>query len=359
MNIGGYFELTNDDLSAWRESRFKDNCDSNFLLATGSNALQFLLKSLANESPNRIVFLPDYYCEQVIKNLMDLGYEPKSYEIDINLNPTNVDDLNFNNVLAVVVVDYFGISGDKNDSFLKKLNFKDINIILDLATTAQTLKNRIFAPEIYGAFNSLRKFTNCFDGSEIYCKNELDWASINKSFSVREEIPIRVELHNQRKADLINKNTFKLLDELENNKSSNLDLLKASEFSNWIYQKTDFNFIAETRRINFNLIYSLLSDFGLLGYEVKCPEFKIASVISPMFFPIRLENDITHLKKYFNFQEIYAPIHWPVLHNLNSVGWRRNTMIKNMISLPIDQRINDEQIEKIVKSLFEFVRNRS
>jgi dTDP-4-amino-4,6-dideoxygalactose transaminase len=123
-------------------------------------------------------------------------------------------------------------------------------------------------------------------------------------------------------------------------------------------QKTDFKFIAETRRINFNLIYSLLSDFGLLGNEVKCPEFKIANVMSPMFLPIRLENDITQLKNYLNSQGIYAPIHWPVLHNLNSVGWRRNTTIKNMISLPIDQRINIEQIEKIVKSLFEFVRNR-
>jgi hypothetical protein len=262
------------------------------------------------------------------------------------------------NVLAVVVVDYFGISGDKNNSFLKELDSKDVNIILDLATVAQTLENRIFAPEIYGAFNSLRKFTNCLDGSEIYCRDGIDWASINKKFSVEEEIPIRIDLHNERKLGLINQNTLKLLDKLESNKSSNLGLLKVSDFSNWVYRKTNFESIAENRRFNFNFMHSLLSDVGLLGYKIRCPEFKLSDVNFPMFFPIKLAHDVINLRKYLNSQEIYAPIHWPALYNINSVGWKRGSTIKNMISLPIDQRINTEQIEKIVESLIKFLRNR-
>jgi hypothetical protein len=358
MNVGGYFELTNDELTVWENYRFQNNNESKLLLATGSNALHLLLKTLANKNPNKIVFLPDYYCENVVQNLINLGYEPKSYEIDENFNPANIDNVRLINVLAVVVVDYFGISGDKNDSFSKELNSKGISIILDLATVAQTLENRIFAPEIYGAFNSLRKFTNCLDGSEIYCRDVLDWALINKSFSVEREIPIRIDLHNERKSGLINQNTLKLLDKLESKKSSNLDLLKVSDFSNWVYRKTNFESIAEIRRYNFNFMHSLLCDVGLLGYEIRCPEFKLADVIFPMFFPIRLANDVIQLRKYLNSQEIYAPIHWPALHNINLVGWKRGSTIKNMISLPIDQRIDTEQIEKIVESLIKFLRNR-
>ena len=359
MSIGGYFDLTEQDIDSWKTSLRMDTLHkpNHLIFSTGSNSLIFLLSKLSTRNKSKIVYLPNFYCETVIKNLIDFGFIPISYEVDNNFNPINIEDLNLINSLAFVLVDYFGICDYKNNTFLPILRSLGLNIILDEAGKADILSLDKYEPEIYGVFNSLRKFTKCLDGSEIYCREEILVDNNFNQSNIRIEISDRITLHKNRSKNYEDDNLFRKLDQHEFYKTKNLNFQSVSDLSYWIYLNTDFKQIVNRRFLNFNIMKNLFFESGLIDKKIVLPEIQLCNGAAPLYFPIFALDDVTKLRKFLYSNGVVAPKHWPRISGIENVGWVRTSIFNNFLSLPIDQRLGPYDLNKIVNLIASFFSN--
>ncbi len=317
--IGGSYSST-DSSRFYSEdhSFFPDNLN-NLLLSkfeTGADALAFLLVNLSPEFSK--VYFPKHYCFETIERvkLKACSYEFCTYTFE------DLDTLND----AVIVWNHFNGYQEIPEILIQN---KTIKVLEDCVQSIQSIEKI----KGFATFTSLRKWSE-IDCALVYSpfQNSNDFSNSNYLQLKKKAMDLKTEWQkngtNELESEFLN-----LFSEAEKS-LKNQAIFTANENH---YKRLNWKEICTTREANAQVLIS-----GLKKLNIEL----LAS--SELFVMIQIDNRDS-IRKYLASNGIFAPIHW-----LDS---QDEPLRKSLLSLPIDQRYREEDMQQILLTLKEAIEN--
>ena len=311
--IGGYFEL---------ELRHGEHYHKDAIrLNTARNCFEYVL--IARKY--RRVYIPYYTCEVMLQPLRRQHVEYTFYSIDWNLEP--VETFNLKDGEAFLYTNYFGLKQDCVERLAKVYGSR---LIVDNAQA-------FYAPRIEGidTFYSPRKFFGVPDGGYLYIDCRLEGElSQDTSYERMTHLLIRADKDAEAGYGAFRENEDKL---------DNAPVMRMSKLTEKLLMSIDYYTIAQTRKKNYQYLDSFLKD------KNKFP-IKADTEDTPMAYPFL--SDANGIKKRLIHHRIYIPTYWTNIYNLCSQNSLEYKMTDNLLCIPIDQRMQLEEISCICKYLY-------
>ncbi len=309
--VGGYFELEITD----RGSLFHDNA---IALNTGRNAI----KLVAQLKGCKKVHVPCYSCPVIGEALRDIGVSISYYRLRENFIPV---DLDVRLGDAVLLLNYFGVL---DDLVVYGLN-QGYEAIVD---NAQAFFSE--AREGVDTIYSPRKFFGVADGAFLYTDAKLrDKLEIDESSHRVNHLIHRVDYGAEAGFSLFQENEAGLRD---------IPILRMSRITRKILRGIDYISAKKARESNFMFLHRLLKDdnelSALIEGSVPC---------GPMVYPF-LRSGNHELRQKLISHRVYVARYWPgCIDESHCSGGYERYLYDNLISLPIDQRYNEEHMNYI------------
>ena len=318
--IGGYFELELSDRGAFP-------CQDGVLLNSGRNALEYILRSIPTIER---LYLPYFTCDVVLEPINKLGISISWYHIDENLEIS--DEIALGCYDYLLYTNYFGIKGNYCQYLSNKYADK---LIIDNAQA-------YFSERITGikTFYSPRKFVGIPDGGIAYCEKGIEIQQFKKDLSWD-----RCS-HLLKRHDLIPSEGY--LDFKENSrKLKGLPICRMSELTKAILHSIDFDDIKKRRKRNFGILDEAFHSKNLLQLQFD-KEFEI-----PLIYPLLSENG-SKMTKELAQQQIFCATYWPNVLKWCSPNDLEYRLADNIICVPIDQRYDENDMNRIVSTIKEW-----
>ncbi|WP_068986494.1 hypothetical protein [Lysinibacillus xylanilyticus] len=351
IRIGGDFEITPNLLVGKPINNLNDwILDRDVVWTdTGRSAIYLALQELLQKGIEKVAYLPVYCCESVKQPFFQLGFEIKYYSMGEDLQHPNYlpDDLN-NKVL--LFINYFGFENSCIYSWLKKMNeLQNFYIIEDCVQAAFNNFNHSLSD--YSIY-SFRKFTAQPDGAALIAKSSLLNLELETNFDNEEFLSKQIFGKVLRAAVEDEKVYLNLLKESEALLDTYIIPNQISEISKFIMKRININELKQKRRKNWNNLYHELKLSDLLKTNIKSLYDSIGNNTVPLGFPIVVKKELRdELLLFLREQNIFCPVHW----RINSSYFEEDYELSNkIITLPIDQRMNDGEIKYIIENLINF-----
>ena len=131
--------------------------------------------------------------------------------------------------------------------------------------------------------------------------------------------------------------------------SKNLKMKYKSKYNLCLDNKNKYwNIIKKKRKDNFEILYNLLKGRFYVVNSTNIDKKKV-----PLALVIKTKYRDNILKK-LNLNRIFAPVHWRKIKGINYSRFSNAKIFaNNFISLPIDQRYGEEDMQFIAKILSE------
>lgn len=313
--IGGYFGLADRDLENGRYPV------EGARVNTARNALEYILLQLPDA---KTVYLPLYTCEAVLEPLKRLPVSFNFYHINMHLEMW--ENIPVEDGTYVIVNNYFGIM----DAYVVKMAEKyGKHLIVD---NAQAL----FAPVLQDvmAIYSARKFVGVADGGFAVGVSDKPLLMYNEDTTEHDSHLLIRREHGAEAG-------FK--DYQENEKRLNNQPIRMMATSTRdILMHIDYEKVIARRRENYRMLHNVLKEHN----ELQLPDMD--SFACPMVYPF-LPKDDANLRQRLIDNRIYVARYWP-----NVLNWCRpddieETLAKNLLPLPIDQRYGEEEMKQIIE----------
>lgn len=312
--IGGYFEWefpANNGLFPHSDG---------VLLNSGRHSLEYILKSLGTI---KRLWIPYYTCDVVLQPIERLEIPYSFYRI--NQDFALAEEVALSEDEYIIYTNYFGLM----DAYCEELaNRYDNHLILDYAQA-------FFAPRIEGCntFYSPRKFVGIPDGGIAYANNSTSF-ELPKDHSY------------DRCAHLLKRHDLTSIDGYNDFKDSShkIAMSSLSMMSNltWgMLSSLDYKYIKERRFSNFALLHTHLA----FSNELKIPSLNYFAC--PMVYPYYTKD--LELRKHLISNQVFVATYWPNVLELCKEGDIEYNLCKNIIPIPIDQRYDEEDMERIIK----------
>lgn len=336
--IGGEFSITvTDILNA--QNRHLENPDV-YAYSSGRAALYQILKYLKQEKGVISVLLPDYLCSSILVPIQKLGLEYSFYPIDekLELQKKSFADL-YKKDAVVLLINYFGLQD--LSAQIKAIRSIDEKVIIIEDDVQAYYEFKKPLGDVDFKFTSLRKTFAVPDGGLVKTKHNLPKVKSPNMFG---QYKAAAALLKSMREDNFNDNIY--LEIFEKGESLIDDELECgmSLIAEKLYSYVDEERV-KVRRLN-NAMY-LLERLKQLGIKPLLP---LTDNHVPLFIPIILKNRDTVRKAMFS-KEIFCPVHWP-LENLDLQCGKM--MAKHELSLIIDQRYGQSDMDIIVNTIFNF-----
>lgn len=308
--IGGYFELELKRGEHYHKDAIRLN--------TARNCFEYIL--LARKY--RKVYIPYYTCEVMLQPLKRQQVDYEFYSIDWNLEPTEIFKLQEGE--AFLYTNYFGL---KQDCVERLAEVYGSRLIVDNAQA-------FFAPRVRGidTFYSPRKFFGVPDGGYLYTDRILDVDfQRDESWNRMAHLLIR--------ADKTAESGYMIFRENED-KLDNAQIMKMSYISEKLMCAIDYLTVAEIRRRNFRYLQRVLGQMNSINFNLDKEDV-------PLVYPF-LSDSKKELRQKLSMNRIFLATYWP-----NVIKWQccehaiESIYSKTILPLPIDQRNNLENVEKI------------
>lgn len=311
--IGGYFELE----IAERKSFIHTN---GVLLASGRISEEVILQSL---KPISKLWIPFFTCQVVLEPIKKLKIPYEFYHINSNLEIERHIVLRENEYL--IYTNYFGIKDEYVNKLACELGGK---LIVDNAQALYALpinySNALYSP---------RKFVGIPDGGIAYSIKSID---INR---------VETDISYDRCAHLLKRldcNPSLGYEDFRNNahKLSMLPVLRMSKLTRRLLMSIDYGKIQKKRRRNFKYLHERLGNIN--QFQVPL----MTSFECPLIYPFLLNKE--GLKQYLISKKVFVATYWPNVLEWCKEGEIEYEIAKKMVCLPIDQRYNQIDMEKII-----------
>jgi hypothetical protein len=317
-SIGGYFEL---------ELPVREEYHNNALrLNTGRNAFEYVLRAKKYKK----VYLPFYTCDAMLEPINKLGIDYEFYHIDQSFRPV-FDFSSIRQEDVFVYNNYFGICDEQTREIAAQCK----NLIIDNSQA-------FYSKPIKGVdtFYSPRKFFGLPDGAYLYTDAFLD-NEFEQDISYERCVHLlgRVDTGAERNYKSFVKNDNAL-------KEQSIKIM--SELTTKLLKGIDYKNIFIRRKENFNYLHNTLKNSN---------EFKfinIDEIESPMVYPYLISNG-NSIKMELIKNKIFIASYWP-----NVVEWCEKEVFEyklstDLISIPIDQRYDTEDMKYIEEKISEFL----
>ena len=315
--IGGYFELA-------------DYCEcgvfphhKGHLLNTGRNALEFILRSIGRV---RRVYLPYFTCEVVLEPLKRLSIPWSFYTIDLSFEM--VDRIELGEDEYLIANNYFGLK----DAYICSLaSIYGDRLIVDCAQA-------FFAEPLPGikSFYSCRKFVGVADGGVAYVGAPVDCVDYPEDSTSDHDghLYTRKELGAEAGFKEFQENELKL---------DNQPIRSMSVKTKEILAHIDYELVVNRRRANWQYLHSRLKGRN----HLSLPD--LDSFACPMVYPFMIE-DGERIRRKLIGGNVFVAKYWP---NVMDDGIHKTEFLlsNQIVSIPCDQRYQEEDMERIVELL--------
>jgi len=342
--IGGEFELchlpprNHDDLSV-----LTHKITGTWTLS-GRSALYLVLKELKEEGINHI-HLPSYLCESILLVIRSMGFKYDFYPVDMNLCAYPDPPIGS----AVLLIHYFGKVNPATEALRAEAG-KSFYLIEDasqalLSDWSKNFNNsqyiilspRKFGPVILGGWCNLPlKNDDANDRVEKVAWQSLAARLIKGQYLKNDSANIEQQTENFYLESL--KEVERFLDE-------NPICTYLPAWTKQLIAGYDWGSTSEKRRGNFQLLKKMLSQHVDMLFS------EIASKEIPLGFVVRLKKrDWIRMK--MAEARIFCPVHWHLPHDVSKQKFPNSHDLSNtVLTIPIDQRYNSTDMEKIAVTL--------
>ncbi len=309
---------------------------------SGRGALRAVLEIIPHEK----VLLPAYMCESVRACFPDS--EVDYYAVDQNFNIVWSDLLSKAECgVDIVYIHYFNGKILPEYEFDKLIRLHDNYGFCIIEDTTHSFLSMKCTVGDY-CICSLRKWFPISDGGVLYSKNELPQGEYPECTWAEKKIEAMHRKAAYLQGDNICKNVFleafaqseKALDGQSRScsiSSSALEMIKSVNIEE----------ILNIRRENFSILSKRLGEIGMS----VVPADGIDQV--PLFCIIKFD-DRDNLRKHLIEHKIYCPVHWPLYDELTELDGIVEIQAEEL-SIPIDQRYKQEDMEYIAKIICEYM----
>lgn len=315
--IGGFFELEfNRGTTLYPQ-------------ALGFNSARFALQALLQASPVKRLYLPDYTCSTMHEAALRSGVEVVRYQVDDYLEPFDIPSLEADERLQYV--NYFGLK-DRYVAQVLRPALGD-RLILD---NAQSLFSAPLegVPTLY----SPRKFVGVPDGGWLV-NGPHDMPALEPGSTAGRTRALMGRLEGSPEP------FYGAFVEVEHSIRDE-GVRAMSALTARLLDGLDYAAIQARRQTNFALIRSRLD--GINGYT------HLAQVTTPMIYPLLLATaeQAAHVRSALQQERIYVATYWRELLDEPGLGGAARRWTECMLPLPIDQRYDDGDMERLATAVF-------
>lgn len=308
--IGGYFSLELPQREEYHKNAIRLN--------TGRNCLEYILRVRGYKK----VYVPYYTCEAVMEPINKLGIAYEYYHIDIHFEIR--DRFTLKEGEALLYTNYFGLKQRYVEQLAEKVGTR---LIVD--NTQAFYAKPISSID---TFYTCRKFFGVPDGAYLYCDKELD-EEIEQDYSY-----YRVA-HLVKHIDLSAEGGFKDFRRVDDG-LDNQPIRKMSKLTQRMMMGIDYDFAAQSRRANFQLLHESLGKENNLELHL---EDDAVPMVYPYFVPVE------GLREKLIENKIFVARYWP-----NVLDWTTKDDIDYLLAyqmqpLPVDQRYGENEMNRVVE----------
>jgi hypothetical protein len=313
--IGGFFSIELDNKREYHANAIKLN--------SGRNAFWYLLKTI---KPYKI-YLPYYICNSLLEPIEKENLSYDFYHIDSQFEP-RINKLIKSNDL-VVYINYFGV----NNATVHKLCNRYKNLVID---NAQSFFSKPF--EMCHTFYSPRKFFGVPDGGYLYTNSVLN-KSLKRDISWNRCKHLLQRLddsaHMSYESYMRNESMF-----------SHRPLKLMSNITQNILSSIDYESVKLARERNFLYLHQALAKVNKLNLFVDDLE-------GPMVYPLLISKG--GLKDFLIKNKIYVATYWKEVLDRVDKNTIEYKFARDLVPLPVDQRLNLNDMSKIVDKISNFI----
>jgi len=314
--IGGYFglELSNSTAS------YHLNATA---LNSARNSFEYILKAYR---PTK-VYISKYNCDVILEPLQKEGVEYEFYSLSTDLELTSLPKLHEKELL--LYVDYFGIK----DVYAHYLADIYANKLVVDASQAFYYKQHNREQVFY----SPRKFFGVADGGYVTTDLHLDEElPMDASYDRMSHLLKRIEASPESGFEDYKRNEHSL---------DSQPIKRMSHITQRLLGSVDYDNVRSQRNKNASILHSSLGKKNELGVDLSMTG-------APLVYPF-MSSDATKIRNTLISHRIFVPMYWP-----NVFLWCREdevefALARDILALPIDQRYNEEDMERILKVLHE------
>ena len=328
-------------------------------VANGRSALSILAACARMKlSPGRAtILLPAYLCHTVIQPFDGALFQFRFYDIECDLSTTasSVMDKYDRDVVAVILMNYFGHSTVESGVYAAIREAGDALIFDDRSHSLLTdmLKGpsaylnsifRIYSVRKWGPFPDLALLVTP-KGSDIRPDKGIDYKFFLYRFA---GLALRGAYFNFP-APLLSDASLRCFNRAEILLDARIQPKNSSYFSRLLWKRWDWRSAAERRRENF----AFLSSNWTCKYAT--PLFSsVGEDVCPMSFPIVVKGR-AKLRQWLIDGKVYCPIHWPQPRETRGVAARNaSNFYAQELTIPIDQRYAQVDMSRILQRIDEF-----
>lgn len=333
--IGGEFELHSMPGQAHSPKGY-------FCYASGRAVLYQILMSIKLTTFK--VWLPDWLCESMIDAVRRTGLDCDFYELGSDLRmdvgrfvqrnrPVSENDV-------IVLVNYFGlVDVERTIADLRSMKVESVIVEDDVQALFSFLDNSAKPTADY-RFTSLRKTIAAPDGGLVFTSKQMPLGQQKNTFA---PYKLKGALIKGAADETTDDGEYLALFEqgeelIENNYESEM-----SGEASAILAATDLAEVANKRKENANYLMKKLEELGVEPL-LKCQGNQV-----PLFVPVLIDNR-DEVRRELRRNGIFCPVHWPLRKDMEALPMGRR-MVEKELSLVIDQRYNQEDMDSIVQVL--------
>lgn len=325
------------------------------MLSTGRGAENLILDEIERRCPKlkKIALIPSFTCQTVIEPFIKRNYSVKTYSIDKNLriNPEIFKkELYESHAQIVLIHQYFGFHTASNmEQLIGEATKKGIVFIED---RTQCLYSGFPILTVEYVIGSMRKWAALPDGGFAVCRHGKlhGKPQIYDTKFETEKIEAAEEkykyLHKDQGEKQVFLEKFRLAESM-------LDMqeqyLRISPSSLKIQSSLNIEELKKKRRDNYERLYSSLE--GSRCVKIVTPPLQKESV--PLYC-VCLVEDREGLQRCLRENRIYAPVVWPKSEMCPLVCKEAEEMYERSLCIPIDQRYDIDDMDKVIKCIKEF-----
>lgn len=313
--IGGYFELESFDGRSYHEG--------GIALNSGRGCLSYLTE-LRNI---QTIWIPDYMCDSV-KNCFERdGVSVQEYSVTADFLPL-YSDIAFEANSWFYLMDYYGTL--KKEAVDQAYSFSQGHLIVDETQSyyQQPWEN---ADTLY----TCRKWFGVSDGAYLFTKDNEQLSRalpVDYSYSRMEYMLGRFE----RSA-----NEFFEQSQANNSYFDDQPAKVMSRITSNLLKAINYQAVEERRLNNWRILHDSLSDVNKL--KLQNPQ------LAPFMYPFLVENT-SEVRSKLASMKIYVPTLWPNAAQKEDGSVACN-FAKNILPLPIDQRYDEEDMNRVLEAL--------
>lgn len=347
MELGSEFNLTlNDIIISSNENiyRYLSN-NKQIYFNNGRSTLMLLDKML----PSGKILVPGYICDCVIHSFK--RHDVIRYRINGNLE-IDIDDLEDKidqGACAVLIMNYFGHL-QPSDAIKKLEELKQNHNIIYIEDTTHSIFSASKTIGDY-AICSLRKWSALPDGGILYYDRdmkEMKMESYDVYTNLEKVIAMVMKTFYLAGEYDCNEKYRKIFEFVENSFDKQEVPMCMSDFSRYLLGCMDIREIIQKRKKNVQRL-----KHGIKDNKYIIPIVEFTDDECPFAFPVYVDNR-DRFRQYLMENNIFCAVHWPMEDDYinNKIGAKK--ISDSIISLPIDQRYSQQEIEYMVSVINDY-----